>query len=89
MAICSTLKKPRTKILICSCCGSKTRGRQWYNRDTGYGTCDSCIKWLENRGEDVQNIAGIAGIHHSLKTIKAKLWRDHRGNIYKDGANNA
>jgi hypothetical protein len=32
--------------LLCSCCGAETRGRQWHNRDTGYGLCVSCIQAL-------------------------------------------
>lgn len=28
--------------LDCACCGSGVRGRQWCNRDDGYGVCLSC-----------------------------------------------
>ena len=28
--------------LICCCCNGETYGRQWYNRDTGYGLCSRC-----------------------------------------------
>lgn len=29
--------------LYCCCCGGQTYGRQWSNRDTGYGLCRNCI----------------------------------------------
>lgn len=30
-------------LLTCSWCGGSTMGRQWWNRDTGYGLCVICI----------------------------------------------
>lgn len=30
--------------LTCCCCGNETLGRQWWNRDTGYGLCNRCFK---------------------------------------------
>lgn len=37
-------RKPLTKVrtLTCCCCGTSTKGRQWWNRDDGYGVCVSC-----------------------------------------------
>ena len=37
----------RTEKLICTCCGSYTRGRQWWNRDTGYGLCPDCVDFCK------------------------------------------
>jgi hypothetical protein len=34
------LSPPRP--LSCCCCGQRTTGRQWWNRDAGYGVCTSC-----------------------------------------------
>src|SRR5690554_239123 len=28
--------------LRCACCGDMTRGRQWHNRDKGFGLCPRC-----------------------------------------------
>ena len=47
-------KKPQR--LICSCCGKFTRGRQWYNRDKGYGLCPDCHKWLIESGEPSESV---------------------------------
>ena len=52
--------------LECNCCAAATRGRQWWNRDTGYGMCMSCIEWVRSRGmkeEESQNLYGIEGVH--------------------------
>jgi len=54
------------KRLYCCCCGSATQGRQWWNRDDGYGLCDSCITPCHvahlDKGQ-VSNCYGIRGIH--------------------------
>lgn len=51
--------------LLCSCCGGETRGRQWHNRDTGYGLCPSCIEQCSRRvtPEDFRRCYGEQGIH--------------------------
>lgn len=36
-----TMKNP--VHLECCCCGGYAPGRQWHNRDTGYGLCADCI----------------------------------------------
>lgn len=38
----------RTKgtYLRCCTCGNGTRGRQWWNRDKGFGLCDDCITFV-------------------------------------------
>ncbi len=35
--------------LSCACCGESVRGRQWWNRDTGYGVCKRCADWNTER----------------------------------------
>lgn len=56
------------KILTCCCCGNGTRGRQWWNRDTGYGLCKDCIV---DCGADVAigetaEAYGVRGYHYDL-----------------------
>ncbi len=56
--------------LTCCCCGNGCSGRQWWNRDTGYGMCESCIVYVREKGmpeEEIVQCYGHAGIHHSLK----------------------
>jgi hypothetical protein len=54
--------------LTCCCCGDNTKGRQWNNRDTGYGICPKCVTWIAGRetAEEMQKLYGTAGFHHSL-----------------------
>jgi len=35
--------------LVCCCCHAPARGRQWHNRDTGYGLCAKCAQWIATR----------------------------------------
>ena len=56
------------KRLICCCCGGSTTGRQWHNRDTGYGLCVSCIPLCAPRvgvGETHPSY-GIRGVHFDV-----------------------
>jgi len=54
--------------LYCSCCGGVTTGRQWSNRDTGYGLCVSCIPQCSRNqtDEEFQRTYGVRGIHFDL-----------------------
>jgi hypothetical protein len=58
--------KPRG--LTCACCGEYTKGRQWWNRDTGYGVCPSCYQDEVKRNGSIVAIDcyGKPGVHHSL-----------------------
>lgn len=38
------------KTLQCSCCGGRTKGKQHWNQDTGYGLCPKCVHWFIERG---------------------------------------
>lgn len=60
------LKNPRR--LTCACCGAETKGRQWWNRDTGYGVCPACYATEAARcGTDYAvQCYGQPGVHHSL-----------------------
>lgn len=54
--------------LTCCCCGTSTTGRQWHNRDTGYGLCQRCIERCTH-GEPHDEIVrryGLRGIHYDL-----------------------
>jgi len=42
----------RIVALTCCCCGQGTRGRQWWNRDTGFGICKSCADWQKRDGDE-------------------------------------
>ena len=57
------------RTLQCCCCGEPTKGRQWWNRDTGYGVCQSCITYARRKGyteDEIRSLYGVEGIHHSL-----------------------
>jgi hypothetical protein len=57
--------KPRR--LTCCCCGERTTGRQWWNRDTGYGLCSACIPlWLRHGLQYLTSTNGIRGIHFDI-----------------------
>ncbi len=53
------------KRLQCACCGTGTIGKQWFNRDTGYGLCCKCGVWIESRGgaEELESNYGKPGVH--------------------------
>lgn len=51
--------------LECCCCGDSTMGRQWFNRDTGYGLCVSCVEFC-NAGQN-ESCYGIQGYHFGLE----------------------
>lgn len=56
------------KNLTCCCCGDICRGRQWYNRDTGYGLCQNCTerqKKTETK-EYMIECYGREGEHYNL-----------------------
>lgn len=60
--------------LTCSCCGEGTRGRQWWNRDTGYGLCVKCADWIKTRKEgkyydadEFRRSYGEKGVHWGIE----------------------
>lgn len=59
----------RPRRLTCCCCGESTMGRQWWNRDTGFGLCPKCARWMRERGtpeEEIRQMAGIEGHHFNI-----------------------
>jgi hypothetical protein len=61
------MSKPRG--LICACCGERTMGRQWWNRDTGYGLCVPCIPFVSRKqtDEEVERSYGVRGVHYDVE----------------------
>ena len=65
-AIRKARKQPK-HWLTCCCCGNGTRGRQWWNRDDGYGLCPGCLD--VNHAEDLlvqHDSFGYRGVHFDL-----------------------
>lgn len=59
----------RPKRMECSCCGRSCVNRQHRNRDTGYGVCTACVKWMRERGaddEEIKNGYGTEGVNFSI-----------------------
>lgn len=58
------------RSLICAVCGARTRGRQWHNRDTGYGLCAESAQWLTStRGysaAEMKDLYGMEGEHYNI-----------------------
>lgn len=57
------------------CCGNYTEGEQHYNRDTGYGICPSCIKYLRERGTseaEIEDLYGIEGVNFPAANVGGK-----------------
>lgn len=55
--------------LTCCCCGAATRGRQWHNRDTGFGLCPACIDFCARGTSALDMIRryGYRHIHYDLQ----------------------
>lgn len=56
------------KTLKCCCCGERTKGRQWWNRDTGFGLCEACAQRIEKRedSESMRSCYGEKGTHYCI-----------------------
>lgn len=58
----------KVQALECCCCSNIEIGRQWHNRDTGYGICTSCVEYAK-RGytpEQFTNVYGLESYHYSI-----------------------
>jgi hypothetical protein len=56
----------KVKWLVCCCCGVYTLGRQWWNRDTGFGCCVDC--WRKHYGSaEYDRGIGERGKHFAIK----------------------
>lgn len=54
--------------MLCSCCGAVSQGRQWHNRDTGFGLCLECADRLTPKygPEEMQRLYGVRGWHYDI-----------------------
>ena len=57
--------------LTCSCCGKAAKGRQWWNRDRGYGLCKGCIEFASKDLTKEERISyyGYNGVHYNLEGL--------------------
>ncbi len=57
------------KELICCCCGQYTPGRQWWNRDNGYGLCEKCAEIISKKEDEetMKSCYGERGIHYAIQ----------------------
>lgn len=67
-----TTSNPPLRELTCCCCGELTIGRQWWNRDKGYGHCDACtLRYDKETKEFEENECfGIKGYHYFIKNVE-------------------
>lgn len=54
--------------LVCCCCGDAAPAlKQWWNRDTGFGLCGRCARWLKARPDynevEFTSNYGHEGVH--------------------------
>lgn len=70
----------RIRNLTCCCCGNSTRGRQWWNRDTGYGLCEPCADKIATdrpfgrepiSAEEMRDLYGVRGVHYCVEELGA------------------
>lgn len=56
------------KALACACCGIRTLGQQWWNRDTGYGLCSGCVPFILEREtmDELKQSYGEPGVHFAM-----------------------
>ena len=75
--ILDEIEKP-VRTLTCCVCGASTRGRQWWNRDTGYGVCPPCVQFVRKSNERLgltdledspERLYGIQGIHWDVAEV--------------------
>lgn len=63
----TTQTQPKATHKTCCCCGAGTTGVQWHNRDTGYGICPKCIRWMKGRNTsaaEMLDLYGVEGVHY-------------------------
>ena len=56
----------REANLTCACCGGPCKGKQFWNRDKGYGLCPKCHTWMKSKGEtseEIKEYYGVEGYH--------------------------
>lgn len=69
---------PPVRSLTCSCCGESTKGRQWHNRDIGYGLCKRCAEVIPTNprfhdrheyptvADQMKSYYGLPGIYYNI-----------------------
>ena len=77
-----TFNESPIHTLICCCCGESTQGRQWWNRDTGFGMCGGCIARIRERGkmpeDEIRNLYGVEGVHYSVRAESMTIAEQNR-----------
>jgi hypothetical protein len=60
--------------LECCCCGGDAgHFKQWWNIDTGYGICLTCVADARQRGEseaEIKSSYGVEGVHYAARVTK-------------------
>lgn len=59
------MKKPLVG-LICTCCGSHYKGRQYYNQDTGWSLGQCCVEFCRKGVYDFEATYGAPGVHYNI-----------------------
>lgn len=61
--------KDNIKTLTCCCCGELALGRQWWNRDKGFGLCVRCAERISKVEDDetMKNCYGVKGTHYQIE----------------------
>lgn len=64
----------KVKRLTCCICGSALFGRQWPNRDDGYGVCPACVAWLRETSREteaeIKDLYGVEGVHFNIVKLQ-------------------
>lgn len=60
---------PKPRMLRCAVCGASVLGRQWWNRDEGFGVCVPCAErhTIWNGVEYTRLLFGSDGYHYNLQ----------------------
>lgn len=68
--------------LICGCCGARTRGRQHWNIDAGYGLCPKCAAWFKESPKRLEELAcyGTEGINFGVLARTMEVPDGYHGN---------
>jgi hypothetical protein len=61
----------RPRALTCCVCGQRAMGRQWWNRDNGFGICVRCAEDWERTYGDVERACGKRGVHWGVSDDQA------------------
>lgn len=59
------MRKPFAS-LICTCCGARYKGRQYYNQDTGFSLGPCCVEFCQKRVQDFEATYGAPGVHYNI-----------------------